>query len=554
MAHLVGVEISSTCIRVVTVDANFRQSVVSSAKSIAVEPGETPESLWQRVRAELPPEIESVALGVDGRVTSTRLLSFPFTDLRRLDSVIEFELESQVPYALDETATTYVVIEKGTDSTQLVVALTPKEPLLAHFAAMHAVGIEPRSAILQAGVLSELPVSGDKDITSAILSIGSVTSHLAAIRRGLRYARSLRVGGTDVDRIIARRLNISAVEAKTLKETRGSLGVTHTDPNDTALSNAISEGLGPLVTAMMSTFKTLPNSVLPQRLYITGGMSRLPGLPEYLAHKLGIPVEIIDLPRAINDVAKIPEGMVIGPEYAVAAGLVLSQARNARNTALNFRRGELAYSGDFQVYRGEIIRIGVGIAAMFFLAMIGSIVRYSMISAEEKALNAAFCQTTQKIVGREICDPTAAIATLKQAPGTAEGVAIPSYSASALLEMMSRNLGTDVDVQFEELEFRLDPTGDKINGKGEAASFEATEQIVAQLKRDPCVQSAEISKQKKTKNSGRVEFNLTVKVECPAGVIPGNVGNAQANAAGGADIPEMPDMPPPPDLQEPINE
>jgi hypothetical protein len=191
---------------------------------------------------------------------------------------------------------------------------------------------------------------------------------------------------------------------------------------------------------------------------------------------------------------------------------------------LNFRRDQLAYRGDIQVYRSEIIRIGAGLSIVFLLAIAGFIVRYSMISAEEHRINRAICEASKRIVGREICDPTAVEAIVRGgAPTAADGITVPSYSATALFEMMSRQVAPEVDVTFEEIELRVtgrveDP--DKISAKGVAASFETTEEIATRLEQHPCVVDAEIKKQKKTRDNNRVEFDLSAKVSCPVGVLP----------------------------------
>jgi hypothetical protein len=108
-------------------------------------------------------------------------------------------------------------------------------------------------------------------------------------------------------------------------------------------------------------------------------------------------------------------------------------------------------------------------------------------------------------------------------------VVIPEYSAAQLYGSVSEFIGPDVDVSFDELEFRLASRGgefDKVTGRGEAASFETTEQIVAVLKKDPCVGKAETSRQRKTRNTGRVEFHLAVDLRCK----PGGAGDATTAA------------------------
>ncbi|HET6345510.1 MAG TPA: hypothetical protein VFH51_11305, partial [Myxococcota bacterium] len=257
-------------------------------------------------------------------------------------------------------------------------------------------------------------------------------------------------------------------------------------------------------------------------------MSRLPGLPEFLSARLGIPVELLDVRGSLQALPGGPEA--VGPEHALALGMAVALFRHGRELPLNFRRGELAYHGDIQLYRGTLTRAAIGMSIVLTLAILGSVVRYSILKGEEKQLDLGFCSATQRIVGREICDPTAAMATLRQSGGDG-GVVIPSYSAASLLEMVSKGITPDLDVQLDEIDLRVDATPgqpERIAAKGEAASFETTEGLATALKKDPCVQDVEVSNQRKTHNAGRVEFKLVIKVACPVGVQPGSPAGARA--------------------------
>ncbi|MEZ4272456.1 MAG: pilus assembly protein PilM [Myxococcota bacterium] len=332
----------------------------------------------------------------------------------------------------------------------------------------------------------------------------------------------MRLGGQALDVAIARRFGIDVTQAKAAKENEGCVDESLGDNSDSrrAFSETLIEALKPLVTQLSTTLKSLPVEDQPTKIYLTGGTSRLPGLCRHLEGRLGVSVELLDVGNALQTLHKQQN---IGPEYAVCAGLVLAMLRRGRNLPMNLRSGPLAYSGDLQLYRGEIKRLAIGLAAVLVFAIAASIVRYSMINAEEKRIDQAFCSVTQKIVGREICDPTRAIATLRQAPGSDTGVIIPSYSAAQVFEMMSKAIDANVDVEFSELDFRIESgETDRVTGKGEAASFDTTEIIQTQLKQDKCVQEAEISKQRKARNSTRVEFNFAMKIQCPAGQSPGS--------------------------------
>lgn len=564
--RVVAVETSPRVARVVVLETTLRRTDVAKVTSVPLPEGATREQVLAAVRGAVPESIDTLVFAADSRTVSTRRLHFPFGDLRRLDAAVLFELENQVPYDIEDTALTYNVVSRTPTSMDVLTALMPKKPLRELITEAEAAGVEPRVVLPAAAALVELAPHADPD-PIAIISVGESISHLAVVRRGaLLLSRTVRAGGADVDRAIAKAFGVELPAAKEAKEKEVRLLTSHEHEEAGAdlrrVSDAAAAGLAPLVTGLATTFKALPIDEAPQRLLVTGGLSRLPGLCEALAERLGIEVQLVDLQAAVaaaGEAAGIalidrllkrgkaaepapgkdgapaappaPTQPAVEPEYALGVALAIAVARHGRSAPLNLRRGDLAYQGDLQLYRGQITKIAVGVASVILLAIAGSVVRYSMLSAEEQRLNAGFCVATKKIVGREICDPTAAVATLRQAPGAGEGVVIPPYSAGALLEMMSRAVGPEIEVSFEDLELRVDGRAgepDRITGKGEAASFESTEQISQSLKRDPCVQEVEVGKQRKTRDGGRVEFNLTIKVACPPGSVPGKLSTAQA--------------------------
>lgn len=485
--RLVAIDVTPSAARVVVLEATFRKAQVAMVTTVPIPAGTDAAGVWTLVRDYVPQGVDNVVVGSDGRAASTRALQFPFVDPRKVDAAVAFELENVVPYELEKTAITWHIGHAADGRTEAVAALAAKEGVNALIDAMGAVGLEPRAVVLPAAALAELVPHGDEAV--AIACIDATTTHFALVRRGLQFARTLRVGLKD-------------------DSPAGSGGHARTA----------------LTRELATTLRALPPGMQPARLLITGSGSRVPGLVPELTSRLTMPVELLDV---VQGLAPIETGNnVIGPEYAIAAGLAAALLRRGRNVPLNFRRGDLAYHGDLQVYRGEFTRIAVGLAAVLLFAIIGSIVRYSMISAEERKLTQGFCDASRKIIGREVCDPNAVMAIMKQTPGAADGVVVPAYSAASLLAMMSQAL-EGIDVQFVDLEMRVDgraDQNDRINGKGDAGSFEVVEEVAAKLRLDRCVKDVDVSRQKKIE-AGRVEFALSVQVQCPIGVLPGQTGS-----------------------------
>ncbi len=541
--NLVAIDVSRRVVRVAVVEASLRHAELVAVHTVPRGEGEGTVD-WQAVRAVLPAQVDSVVVGMGGQHCSTRLLEFPAIDPRKGEAAIDFELEGQIPYDLGDVATSWTMAERTDSRTSVLAALTPRAPLVADLAALATAGLEPRGVMPCAGMLPELvPTAGDGPV--AILSLGESDSHLVIAHDGLRYLRTLRAGGEDIDRALAQAYRLDLPTAKQAKESEGRvLGPDDAaDEVTMAISNAVAQGLGSLVRELTGTLRTLPASQRPVRVQLTGGLSRLPGLAAFLSRALQLPVELLDVRAAFGTLACRLE--TVGPEMAPVVAMALALVRHGRLLPLNFRRGELAYRGDLQLYRGHIVRLGVGVAALFVLGVLGSLTRYVMLSSEEKQVDRGFCTATQRIVGKEICNPTAALATLRQAPGSSEGVVIPSYSAAVLFDMMSRAIDPSIDVTFDEMEIRVEGGGsepDRITARGEAGAFETTEQVVAALKRDPCVQEATVSKQRKTQNTSRVEFSLAVKVACPPGAHPGAALQTTDGAAAASPEPVNPQV------------
>lgn len=472
----VAIDVSRTAVRIVAIEATFRRAFVTMVTTVDIPPETAREDVWSLVRDYVPKDTDNVVVSSDGRAASTRALQFPFVDPRKVDAAVEFELEGLVPYELERTGLTWHIARAADGKTDVVAAMQSKESVQAMIASMASAGIEPRSIVYPASPLAELVVDSAEPV--AVIAVGDDTTHLAVVQRGLQFARTLRIG-------------LSGDDARNLPALAREIG---------------------------TTFHTLATP--PVRVLLTGGGSRILGLKDALAERLGLEVQLLDIAVGM---APIELGEhVIAPEYAVAAGLALASLRRGRHVPLNFRRADLAYHGDMQVYRGEIVRMAVGVAGVLVLALIGAIVQYTMVSAEDHQLTQGFCDASRKIIGREVCDPNAVMAIMRQSPGAGDGIIVPSYSASSLLSMMSQSL-EGVDTQFTELEIRSDGRADqpdKITGKGDASSFEVVEEVASRLRGDRCVKDVDMSRQKKT-DAGRVEFAIAVQVQCPLGVLPG---------------------------------
>lgn len=538
--RLAAIDFSERGARIISASVSLRKVELTSALTVNREPDEeTWSDFLRRVHDALPERTDSVAVGIDSKRMSARVLDFPFSDLRKVDAAVEFELDGMVPYGIDDVAITWDVTDKSSKNTRVVASVIPKELLEQRLDECESAGLRVRVFSGPANSLGEVlftihPELRNEKKPIGVLAAGATESHFVVLKEGqVVFVRTLRNGGEQVDYAISSSLHLPLEDARISKEKKGVVFLPGDamDADAQRMSTAVSKGLRPLLTSLAITLRALPADIHPEELYLTGGLSQLQGVFPFLQNSVGIPVKKFDLALTNEDISM--GSIRVGDEYAPVLGMLLGLIRRGSSFPLNFRREEYSYQGDLQLYRGTLRHIALGLSIVILLALGASFMRYWMLGEEENRINQGFCAATKKIVGREICDPTAAIATMRQAPAIGEGLTIPTYSAATSYEAISGLISKSLDVQFEELDFRVDSRmgePERITGKGEAVSFEATEKLVQSLKSDVCVEEVEVSKQRKTRNSGRVEFNLLIKMKCPAGVLPGSKVNAGAQA------------------------
>ncbi len=538
--RLAAIDFSERGARIISANVSLRRVELTSAQTVNREPDEeTWDEFLCRVHDSLPERTDSVAVGIDSKRMSARVLDFPFSDLRKVDAAVEFELDGMVPYGIEDVAIAWDVTGKSSKSTRVVASVIPKDLLEQRLEECENAGLRVRVLCGPGNSLGEVlftvhPELRNEKKSIAVLAVGATESHFVVLKEGqVVFVRTLRNGGEQIDYAIARSFDLPLEDARATKEKQGVVFLPGQamDADAQRMSNAISKGLRPLVTSLAMTLRSLPADIHPEELYLTGGSSQLEGMVSFLEDSVGIPVESLDLALTSEELSM--ESIEISDEYAPALGMLFGLIRRGSSFPLNFRRKEYSYQGDLQLYRGTLRHIALGLSVVILLALGASFMRYWMLGEEENRINQGFCTATKKIVGREICDPTAAIATMRQVPAIGEGLTIPTYSAATSYEAISGLISDSLDVKFDELDFRVDSRmgePERITGKGEAVSFEATEKLVQSLKRDVCVEEVEVSKQRKARNSGRVEFNLLIKMKCPAGILPGTKMNAGAQA------------------------
>lgn len=150
---IVGLKIEKGFVAAAVVEKGFgKTELVDSFSQAFATDAELVDILKEKSAGWVGAKIIS---SVPGHLFSQRLVNFPFSDRKRVEKALPFELEDSVPYALDDIIVDHVVLEggkpeKGTETMKeaaVLALMLPKEILKRHLDLLASAGVDPQAIV-----------------------------------------------------------------------------------------------------------------------------------------------------------------------------------------------------------------------------------------------------------------------------------------------------------------------------------------------------------------------------------------------------------------------
>jgi general secretion pathway protein L len=473
------------------------------------------------------------------------LVTLPFSDPRRIEQTIGFEVEAQIPFDLAEVAWDWQPLATAPDRAELLVGVVRREELAGLLAGLAGAGIDPR-AVVPAGVAyaalwagapgapvfavpppAEPPVDGEQAQApaappeggaEAVLDVGQARTNLCVVVQGrCEAARTFPAGTGDVVRALSRDLGIAEGDAARIL---GSAAAHEPPPRELAAAAAdpraeesVRRALQPLLRELRATLRAWRKQRGPRplsRLLLAGELARLPGLAEVLGPEVDGSVEPLALAEGLAE--HLPAE--VAPGMALALSLALRGHQGSRAPRMNLRRGDLAFTRDFEHLRGRAYRLAAYAGLVLLLAAVTSAVKVFALSRQEALLDRALCETTQRLVGKCYEDFDVAVSVLK-GKGTA-AAAVPKVSALDIFAELAQRAPPGVPLRFERIEI----TRDKLHLQGLTDAAENVDKIVSGLRGSRCFGDARSGGARKRSSDQKFEFTVDSELTCEVGGTP----------------------------------
>ncbi|MFT7622706.1 MAG: type IV pilus assembly protein PilM [Myxococcota bacterium] len=442
---IIGLDIGSFSVKVSTLSTSFRSYAWEGYREFEIPHAGRgrPERAAAQVLADLGKQVQGavVVTAVPGDRVMTRFMELPFADPKRIDSVLGFELEGQIPLSVEEMTYAYQTVgttESG--QTELFAAAVKHDVMERYLAGLQDNGLDPRVITLDTISYVNLYDHLVGEGICVFVDIGHQTTKICIVEDGrMRVARSIGRGGRSVTQALADSFEIPFDEAEQLKHAQGEVPRSDSEMPPTPLAQACGAAMQPVVMAIRQTCQAFArqHGRPVDQILVTGGGSRLTNTMSWLQHELSAPVRALSLEALeFNKVSNV-EGSATGA--AKSLGLALHHAATSKNVStLNFRRGDYAYEGDYKYLQDKLAYLSGLAAALVVVGAIYGVVRNNNLQKTLDAQYAALGEFTEDKLGKREKSFSKTVKKLKRPPTRDGDVKLfPDMTAIAVLERVT---------------------------------------------------------------------------------------------------------------------
>lgn len=255
--------------------------------------------------AELQIKEGKVNYAIANQSVFARFVKLPSVEEEKIERIIQFEAQQNVPFPIDEVVWDYQVVGGGADEQVEVVLVAVKSDLLeAINAAVEAAGVETMLVDVATMALYNAFRYNYPDLggCSLLVGIGARTTNLLFIEPGRVFSRSIPIGGSSISAAIAKELGepFSAAELRKKRENLGGLSeaCAETPDSDGARVSGIVRGtmtrLYAEVMRSINHYRTQQQGSQPERVFLAGGSTTAPFVHEFFREKLQLPIEFFN--------------------------------------------------------------------------------------------------------------------------------------------------------------------------------------------------------------------------------------------------------------------
>lgn len=270
---------------------------------------------------------KNVVTAVSGRAVIVKKILMDRLNEEDAKEAIQWEAEQHVPYDINDVSLDFQIINPNVDQKKMQVLLVAakKDMVQNHADIIREAGLQPMIIDVDSFAIQNA-VEANYDFhsgeTVALLNIGAEITNLNIIRDQIpHFTKDLSVGANSFVEGIQRRHNVSQADALSALRGRNESGI-----DVASIVQATCEDLSVQIDRAIAFLKSAGDADRVDRILVSGGSARVPGLTDVLAARHQVPVSVVNPVQRLNFDPGLFGGdapETVAPVLTVAVGLAL---------------------------------------------------------------------------------------------------------------------------------------------------------------------------------------------------------------------------------------
>ncbi len=408
---------------------------------------------------------------------SFRNVSLPFSDRKKIEQALPFELVDHSPVDINSLLIDFIVAKGEKKGTGIVAAMINRDFLAAHLAVLTSAGINPERIGIS-GVSTALNISERVAGNIVLIDIGQCWASLfIVLDQRIALIRSL------------------AIQPE---------AVAGNAVDDTFVQNVLQTVLASQLLDMHN-----PN----YKVFLTGSETQAETTLPVLSSKLG-GVEVAYFRQSEQPLIKIEADIQSSYQPELMDRVLAHVLKNGKkNGGFNFRKDDFRKKKSFAEYRGLLLKTAVPLCLVIACVVVYAGYNYSMLKTEQETLRREILEVFKETLPdvTRIVNPVQQLqvknneikATFR--PGGAGGTV---YTIIDLLTELS----TRIPAKYPVKVVRMVADTDNIRLKAVTEGFNTVDNVQKELEKSPYFSSVTISSANQSIKGDEVNFELKLEL------------------------------------------
>ncbi|OFZ18425.1 MAG: hypothetical protein A2X94_15060 [Bdellovibrionales bacterium GWB1_55_8] len=271
---------------------------------------------------------KSVCTSLSGTSLIIKKMTLDVPNMRELQSQVFWEAEQYLPFDVSEVVMDYQVLSRAKDNkTDVLLVAVKKGVLDSYMSCIEDSGLKPKIVDVDFFALQNLyeanyPANPNEAV--ALVDIGATALKIVVVHAGVPiFTKDTAIGGRNVTAEIQKHLNLSYVDAETLK-VGGQGGPVPQEVSD--LLHLGAENFAMEIKRALDFYAASSSSAPVSYILLAGGSAKIPELSRLVEESIGLPTQLINPFNSISyDPSIFSQDYLaaIGPMAAIPIGLAL---------------------------------------------------------------------------------------------------------------------------------------------------------------------------------------------------------------------------------------